>query len=111
MLRVSVSYGRKSLFDVIGDCGLSELGFINAECIREKKKLASPLSDEDNEALSRLLFSLGKSDVNSQLTLIDGFKEYIKIKEEQYREEYDKNSRLYLAFGLFSGLVISVLIL
>lgn len=90
---------------------MSSLGFISPDCVKRRSVLKSPLSNEENERLSQLLFSLGKSDSDSQKKLISGFCEYIKVCAEKYRASHSKNSRLYVSFGFFFGALVSLLII
>ena len=79
--------------------------------IIRKSSIASPLNSEENARLSELLFSLGKSETGSQLMLINGFKEFIKLRENAYRESYLKNSKLYIALGVFCGVVLGLIVI
>lgn len=85
------------------------LGFISSECLNEKKRIISPLSKSENSEISSFLYSLGKSDVNSQKILISSFKEYINYSLKTYSEKYKKDSKLYVSFGLFFGIVFSLI--
>ena len=79
--------------------------------LKQRMKINSPLSAEDNELVSDFIYSLGKSDSNSQLKLIETFRKSIEQSKRKYEVDYSENSRLYLAFGLFGGVVFSLIII
>lgn len=87
------------------------LDFITQDCIKQKSMISSPLTSSENEEISQFLFSLGKSDLKSQMCLVDSFKEYISNSLSFYREKHKKDSKLFVTFGFFSGVVISILII
>ncbi len=87
------------------------LDFIDFECVKNKTEIKSDLSIEENCELSEFLYSLGKSDVNSQLKLINGFRQYIEYSKNQYTQQYKRNSKVYISLGLFSGIVLSLVLI
>ena len=84
---------------------------ISPQTVIGQAELYTALSDEDNRAVTEFLRSLGKSDSQTQKEMIDSFKEYMKNEERVYDEAYRKNARLYLAFGFFGGLLLSLLLI
>ncbi len=94
---------------IITDSQLTHLKFINRECITDIAPVASPLSSAANKELSHFLHSLGRSDTGTQLALINSFRDYISKEEEILKENHSKNSRLYLSFGVFSGVLIALI--
>jgi stage III sporulation protein AB len=96
---------------VLNDERLNKLNFISFDNVKKYKNVESCLAYSDNQELSNFLYSLGKSDVKSQINLITGFKEYINIREADYNTQYSKNSKLYLSFGFFGGVVISLVLI
>lgn len=90
---------------------LKTLSFISFENLKENMALSSTLSSAENEKISSFLYSLGKSDVNSQIKLITGFKEYSKNCENKYLDQYQKYNKLYLSFGFFGGVIISLILI
>lgn len=87
------------------------LDFIDFECVKSRAEPKSDLSDDENRELGDFLYSLGKSDVNSQLKLIKGFRQYIDYSKNQYISQYQKNSKVYISLGLFSGIVLSLVLI
>lgn len=75
------------------------------------EKLSSPLSNEENERVKRLFNVLGKYDTESQIKYINEFKGYFKLLKEQYQEHFNTHRKLYLTLGLFSGVLVSVLLI
>ena len=88
---------------------IMHLDFISYDNITQQKEVKSLLSKEENNEISLFLFSLGKSDVNSQKKLISSFKEYINGVMESYSEKHKRNSKLYVTFGFFFGAVICLI--
>ena len=108
VISIDISYRKNSVMTLINDCAFKRLSFITPECITDRNALSSPLSSEENRELSGFLYSLGKSDMKSQLLLVSGFKEYISLRGERYAGLCDKNSKLYIALGLFAGAVTGI---
>lgn len=96
---------------ILLDERLKNLSFISSENIKSSKQVNSCLSGNENTEISQFLYSLGKSDIKSQISLIQGFKEYINSAEAEYNALYNKNSKLYISFGFFGGVVISLILL
>lgn len=70
-----------------------------------------PLSPSENDR-SKLLFStVGKYDIDSQLSYINQYIGYFKMLKQEYQDYYNSHYKLYLVFGLFSGVLISVLLI
>ena len=89
---------------------LKHIGFINMASICDKKPVNTPLGSGVNGEINAFLHSLGRSDTATQLDLIAGFREYISDKEKTFKSSHAKNSRLYLTFGLFSGVVTALVL-
>lgn len=110
LLSVDISFRSTPIVTLLGELlsygELGALSFIDENSVKEKTIIKSLLSSEENAELSSFLFSLGKSDKQSQLKVIEGFKQYIKNSEKEYSEQLKKNERLYLAFGFFSGALL-----
>ena len=95
--------------DVIESQKLTHLGFINPEKICDENYIYSPLQSTANKELSAFLSSLGRSNAETQLDLVDSFRSYMCSEEEKLKISHTKNSRLYLSFGVFSGLLIALI--
>ena len=101
---------KELLLDTIDTYKLHALSFINSENITSNVMVKTSLSAGVNKEISSFLSSLGKSDTDTQLVLISGFRDYISEKEKEYKNSHTKNSKLYLTFGVFAGL-LTVLVL
>lgn len=87
------------------------LSFISADCLKQKAIPASRLKREENEEISRFFYSLGKSGIENQIMLINNFKNYACGKKEEYTECYKSKSRLYISYGAFFGIVVSLILI
>lgn len=69
------------------------------------------LGSEENSMLFNAYNSLGKSDIQSQLSF---FKNTVFYFEDRYKERknyYETHKKLYLAFGFSGGVLFSVLVM
>ena len=69
----------------------------------------SPLLQQDNQKILNLFNSLGMYDIDSQIMIVDEFTGYFKMLNQQYQNYYDKHYKLYIIFGISSGLLLSVI--
>jgi len=88
---------------------LTHLSFINSDVLKDGRNINSPLSSAVNKELNNFVHSLGMSDIQTQILLIDGFCDYITKEEEEQKINHSKNARLYLTFGVFSGLMAALI--
>ena len=86
-----------------------KLDFISVDNILHNKKIVSVLDDELNERISNFLYSLGKSDLYSQINNVNNFREYIKISEKNYLLEYYKYKKLYVTVGFLIGVCVAII--
>ena len=93
---------------VNGRDSFKSLSFLNDDYIKSSKIPDSILTKEQNKKIGDFLYSLGKSDISSQLVQIDEFKQYISSAQEQYSLQYKSKSRLYVMLGVCSGIIISL---
>ena len=89
---------------------LQSLDFITQEHIKSKTTVNSCLNDNENEKISEFLYSLGKTDIKGQIKLVESFKKYMQICGDNYLQSYNKNHKLYLSFGFFGGLAVSLIL-
>ena len=108
-LQYRVTPIRELLCSTLKNERIKHLSFISDDCITENTEIKSILSIRENQELSQFLYSLGKSDVPSQKKLIEGYKEYVNNSLKYYCERHKKDSRIYVSFGLFFGIVFSLL--
>lgn len=115
LLSMDLSYTvnpiNKIISKIINNERYKNLDFITQDCVKQKSTISSPLSNAENEEISQFLYSLGKSDIKSQLLLIDSFKEYINHSLSIYRDKHKKDSKLFVTFGFFGGVVVSLLLI
>ena len=71
----------------------------------------SPLLQQDNQKILNLFNSLGMYDIDSQIMIVDEFTGYFKMLNQQYQNYYDKHYKLYITFGISSGLLLSVILM
>ena len=71
----------------------------------------SPLLQQDNQKILNLFNSLGMYDIDSQIMIVDEFTGYFKMHNQQYQNYYDKHYKLYIIFGISSGLLLSVILM
>lgn len=71
---------------------------------------SSPLNAQDRHRVSEFLDSIGLYDAEGQQHLADEFTGYFKMLKKQYQDYYNSHYRLYIAFGIFSGILVSVLL-
>lgn len=77
----------------------------------EDISISTELSQIDNARINNLFRNIGKIDVNSMLELLTSFKMNMIESNKIYEEYYKTHSRLYIAFGIFGGLVISLVLI
>ena len=87
---------------------IRHLNFISSENILNKKQINSLLSENENNEISQFMYSLGKTDLKTQRKMIENFKELIKNSRNKYSEKHKRDSKLYLSFGMFFGIVFSL---
>lgn len=71
----------------------------------------SPLTDGENEIINEYISSVGKYDIQTQIKCASEFAAAMGSIQKKYRQGYEKNKKLYIAFGLSAGIVISVLLI
>lgn len=70
-----------------------------------------PLRDEDNREILNLFSCLGKYDIDSQILIAEEFIGYFRLLKKQYQDYYNQHYRLYIVFGIFGGILVSVLLI
>ncbi len=71
----------------------------------------TPLPLAEYERIKNLYNIIGKYDVDCQLKYIEEFVGYFKMLKQQYQEYYEKHHKLYIAFGVLTGIVISIFLI
>jgi hypothetical protein len=73
--------------------------------------LSNFLSLKEKEEIKSLLSSLGKVDIQTQLTLLEERKNQLGAIFERYKEKSNKDGKLFVKLGLLSGICVGVLLL
>lgn len=109
-LEFSVNESGKIIRRLSNEPTLSHLAFlknINFENIDIKTEL----DGEDNERINFLFENIGKTDSESMLNLLENFKQNMTESRKRYDEYYKNHARLYVAFGIFGGLAITLVLI
>jgi hypothetical protein len=69
------------------------------------------LNKSDNSKLVNLFESIGKYDVDSQILIADEFVGYFKLQKNKYQDYYNEHYKLYILFGLFGGIIVSLVLI
>lgn len=79
------------------------------EAIEEKKSLLS-LKNEDINLIKKLGNTLGKTDIDGQMSEINEFNTILRIQIKKAEEERKKNEKMYKSLGIIVGLAIVILL-
>ncbi len=72
--------------------------------------VSTGLTARDDRELAAFLQGLGKSDLQNQLRLADGYIAFAKGRAEEYAARCKRQKQLYVAFGLSGGLIAALLL-
>lgn len=106
----SLSESKKIIKRLASEPSLSHLEFLN-DFNFENINIKTELSTVDNERINILFGNLGNTDTDSMLNLIEAFKSNMEESRRKYDEYYKNHGKLYIAFGIFGGLVISLVLI
>lgn len=109
-LEFSVNETGKIIKRLCSEPSLSHLDFLNSFDF-ENIHIKTELDDEDNERLNFLFKNIGKTDISSMLNLIESFKQNMIISKKKYENYYKNHSRLYIAFGIFGSLAVTLVLI
>lgn len=109
-LEFSVNETAKIIKRLSGEPMLSHLKFLN-DFRPESINIKTELDDEDNEKINFLFQNIGKTDYASMLSLIESFKQNMMISRKRYEDYYKNHSRLYIAFGIFGSLAVTLVLI
>lgn len=84
----------------------SEIKYYNAD-----SNIIKFVSAEDQIKINEIFDMLGKRDLDSQLEAIEDKLIYFEKEKEEFANYYQSHKRLYLAFGILSGIFICVLLM
>ena len=82
-----------------------------SESFKLDNNLSTFLSKNEKEEVSKFFNSLGKVDIQTQLSLIEENKYNFEKKYNEYKEKFEKESKLYVKLGFLFGLSVGVLLL
>ncbi len=109
-LNYSVSESSKIIKRLSNEPSLSNLLFLK-DFNFENINISTELNDVDNERINSLFKNIGKVDVNSMLELLSTFKINMIESNRNYEEYYKTHSRLYIAYAVFGGIVVSLVLI
>ena len=89
--------------------GLSHLKFLKAYN-PENINIKTELTDSENEKINALFRILGTTDSDSMLDVISSFSKSMEESKEKYLCSFKSHSRLYIAFVVFGGMAVSILL-
>jgi len=100
-----------SLKDVIGSIviDMTKFGVEKVDIsIEENVNKLEGLSQYDKQVIISTLKNLGRSDVDSQINIINNAIEIIKNQIKEANEKKIKNSKVYKTIGIITGLIVVV---
>ncbi len=106
-LSFSVNETGKILKRLCSEPSLSHLTFLQ-HLDFEDIHIKTELDEEDNERLSFLFENMGKTDIASMLNLLESFRQNMLLSRKKYEDYYKNHSRLYIAFGIFGSLSVTL---
>ena len=109
-LSFSSDNSRKIVNRLRKEQSLSRLTFLN-DIDFENINIKTGLNPSDDEKVNMLFKSLGSTDVQSMLKIINTFKESISASLCGYTDYSKSHSRLFTAFGVLGGLAVSIMLL
>lgn len=104
-LLIQLSFSMKPIKDIILS---SNLDYLSVDNISSISIIATPLSYQENEKISHFLYQLGKSDAKSQTKTVNSFKDYLLQVRGKYVEKSNSKSKVYISFGVCSGIILSL---
>ena len=100
---------KTSLKDVMGAVSFELLKYnVNNECIINEIDNLIDLTSYDKQIISNGIISLGKTDVEGQMGVINMTCATLENQLEESIESKKKNSKLYKTVGIATGLMIAI---
>ncbi|MDE6659801.1 MAG: hypothetical protein K2K01_06785 [Eubacterium sp.] len=109
-LEFSVNETGKIIKRLSNEPTLSHLTFLQNISL-ENIDIKTELDKEDNERLNFLFKNIGKTDSSSMLNLIEAFKQNMLVSRKNYEDYYKSHSKLYIAFGMFGSLAVTLVLI
>lgn len=70
-----------------------------------------PLKSNENEKIREFFSSIGKYDIDSQISITKEFTEDFKLIKGEYQKQYSEHYKIYISFGVFAGIIVSIIII
>ncbi len=109
-LEFSVNETAKIVKRLINEPSLSHLDFLKTMDL-ENINIKTELDSRDNERINFLFRNIGMSDCATTLSLLNAFKENMELSRKKYEEYYKSHARLYVMFGIFGGLAVTLVLI
>lgn len=109
-LAFSVNETGKIIKRLSNEPTLSHLTFLQNISL-ENIDIKTELDKEDNERINFLFKNIGKTDSASMLNLIEAFKQNMLVSRKNYEDYYKSHSKLYIAFGMFGSLAVTLVLI
>ncbi len=109
-LEFSVNETGKIIKRLCNEPTLLHLDFLN-DLSLENIAIKTELDKEDNDRINFLFKNIGKTDSASMLSLIEAFKQNMQMSRKKYEDYYKSHSRLYIAFGIFGSLAVTLVLI
>lgn len=110
MLSFSAENSVKIIHSLANETSLSKLTFLK-NIDFENISVSTCLDDCDNERTALLLKMLGNTDVNTMLNNIEAYKSCMEMSVQRYNDYYKNHAKLFVAFGIMGGMLITILVI
>ena len=109
--KVIENYNNLTQFGILISSFKNYLQNMNVDSFLIEIKAIPNLKNEEQEKISDFFCQLGRSDVNTQKTLISSTKSYVENVVNCCREEVNKKATLIQKLGVVVGLVVVIMLL
>ncbi len=108
MISLDISYSSSSVKQLIDDANIN---YLSSSCLQKDYILSTILDNAENKKISEFLYSLGKSNIESQRKNLGYFEEYLTGLKEKYEEIYISKSKMYFFISVCCGLIVSIVLI
>lgn len=108
LLEREIRYTHTPIKDIIQK---SNLSFVDEKCLYNRASNLTSLSKKENDDLADFIYSLGKSDIATQLLMINKYKHSINDAQRKYNDLYHSKSKIYISLGVCFGSVLTLVLL
>lgn len=113
LMSIEINYFSNDTKRIIGNLSvepaLSHLSFLKNIDL-ENINIKTELDDTENERINGLFKMLGSTDAESMLNMINAFKSAAQESKAKYYSYFQSHGKLYIAFGFFGGIVVSIIL-